>query len=124
VRVEAVGVQSGADRLLDVLVRQPMPPREHLDGVSDEKVQQNQERIEFHLEAFAEPGRSALGPGIDQLQTGGTTGTRTGGKARNECTACTSTWSRVNARTISLTEQRHQPRVRYILRRSVRDGGF
>jgi len=31
-----------------VLVRQTVLPRERLDGVTDEKVEQNQERIEFH----------------------------------------------------------------------------
>lgn len=53
-RVEAVGVQSGTDRLLDVLVRKPVLPREHLDGVPNQKVEQDHERIELHAGSLPE----------------------------------------------------------------------
>jgi hypothetical protein len=45
--VKSVGRQRRSQDLFDVLVRQAVFPRERLDGVTHEKVQQNQKRIEF-----------------------------------------------------------------------------
>ncbi|HEY6236490.1 MAG TPA: hypothetical protein VIW69_15430 [Candidatus Elarobacter sp.] len=46
--MKAVGRQRRPERLFDVLVRQTVFAGELLDGVADEKVEQDEERIEFH----------------------------------------------------------------------------
>jgi hypothetical protein len=46
--VKAIEIQSGADGLLDVLVREPVPAREHFYGIADEEVQKHHKRIKFH----------------------------------------------------------------------------
>ncbi|HYW53075.1 MAG TPA: hypothetical protein VE826_03845 [Dongiaceae bacterium] len=48
--VESVSVQGDAQRLFDVLVRETVLSRERLDGFTDEKIEQDDERVEFGRE--------------------------------------------------------------------------